>query len=203
MNMSTQNHVTALIVVDEQIDFCEDGALAVSGGNAVCERTAAYLEAMWSSYKLVVATRDWHEDPGDHFSATPDFVDSWPPHCVAGTPGAELHPAIKRVLSEGLIDAVAVKGTSSAAYSAFEAKGVWGDSLEQLLQHDGVTEIHVVGLASDYCVKSTVLDGLAAGYDVVVLADLTAGVTDAGAEAAIVEMVAAGARVRVGMSVGV
>ena len=139
MNMSTQNHVTALIVVDEQIDFCEDGALAVSGGNAVCERTAAYLEAMWSSYKLVVATRDWHEDPGDHFSATPDFVDSWPPHCVAGTPGAELHPAIKRVLSEGLIDAVAVKGTSSAAYSAFEAKGVWGDSLEQLLQGWPVT----------------------------------------------------------------
>src|SRR5439155_7990729 len=124
---------TALVIVDVQNDFCEGGSLGVSGGAAVAAAIGRRVESRTSGYDLVVATRDWHEDPGAHFSATPDFVDSWPAHCVAGTPGAELRPEVA-----GLPADVFDKGRRSAAYSGFEGRDEQGRSLDQVLRSRGV-----------------------------------------------------------------
>jgi nicotinamidase/pyrazinamidase len=137
----------ALVVVDVQNDFCEGGSLAVSGGAQVA---AAVSEAMATGgYQHVVATRDWHVDPGDHFSATPDFVTSWPPHCVAGTSGAGFHP----LLDTSLIEAVFSKGEHAAAYSGFEGHAEDGSTLAGWLRQRGVTEVDVAGIATD-CFRS-------------------------------------------------
>ena len=118
-----------LIIVDVQPTFCEGGTLAVAGGNAVAERVAAYATAHREDYRLIVTTQDWHIEPGAHFSAAPDYVDTWPPHGVAGSAEAELHPALA-----GLgLDAQVKKGQYAAAYSGFE--GVTDDVLELLLRH--------------------------------------------------------------------
>ena len=106
----------ALIIVDVQPTFCEGGALPVTGGNAVAEAVAAYVEAHRGDYQLIVTTQDWHIDPGAHFSETPDFVDTWPPHGVAGTDEAEMHPALANVNA----DVTVKKGQYEAAYSGFE-----------------------------------------------------------------------------------
>src|SRR5689334_9641091 len=104
----------ALIVVDVQNDFCEGGSLAVAGGAAVADRISEYLGV--SDYTAVVATRDFHIDPGAHFSATPDYIDTWPPHCKVGTPGADFHPN----LNTAPIQEIFSKGAYTAAYSGFE-----------------------------------------------------------------------------------
>src|SRR5699024_6859793 len=121
-DMSTNR---ALIVVDVQPTFCEGGALGVEGGNAVAERIAEFVGSHRGDYDLVVTTQDWHIDPGDHFSDTPDFVDSWPPHGVAGTPEAELHPALAGLDADHGIK----KGQYEAAYSGFEGKDEDGNDL--------------------------------------------------------------------------
>lgn len=163
----------ALIIVDVQPTFCEGGALPVPGGNAVAERVAAHASAHRDRYDLVVTTQDWHVDPGDHFSEAPDFVDTWPPHGVAGTAEAELHPALA-----GLSPDVSVKkGQYAAAYSGFEGVDSSGADLDAILRAHGVTALDVVGLAESHCVKETALDGVRAGYHVRVLTDLTAPVT--------------------------
>ena len=153
---------TALLVVDVQPTFCEGGALPVDGGNAVASRVADLL-ASDHGYDLVVSTQDWHIDPGDHFSDEPDFVDTWPPHGVAGTAEAELHPALEPVL--GRIDTRVRKGMHAAAYSGFEGVGEDGQSLDDVLRAAGVTEVDVVGLAFDHCVRATAVDAAANGYD--------------------------------------
>ncbi len=140
----------ALIVVDVQNDFCEGGSLAVSGGAGVATAISDYLAKQGSQYAHIVATRDRHIDPGDHFSDNPDFVDSWPPHCVAGTPGAEFHPN----LVTGPIEAVFDKGAYEAAYSGFEGKTADGVSLEEWLRQHGITEVDV---------QARVLLGMTAG----------------------------------------
>src|ERR1700694_2672448 len=112
---------TALVIVDVQNDFCEGGSLAVSGGTAVAADVARHVRLSGSDYDLVVATRDYHEDPGDHFAAQPDFVNSWPDHCVIGTPGAALATPISSLVSENLIQSLVDKGRITAAYSGFEA----------------------------------------------------------------------------------
>ena len=196
MNQTNLYGGTALVIVDEQIDFCEGGALPVEGGSAVCERTADYIEHTGHTYQLSVATKDWHVDPGPHFSTNPDFVESWPIHCEAGTPGADLHPAIHDLLTSSVIDGVLIKGQHSAAFSGFEAVDLWGTNLADLLRSHHVREVHVVGLATDYCVKATVLDAVASGFTTVLLSDLTAAVSPDGYEASVAEMIAAGARVR-------
>lgn len=173
----------ALIVVDVQVDFSEGGALGVAGGNAVAADIAA-LVAGEHGYSHVVATRDHHIDPGPHFSDEPDFVDSWPPHCVVGTPGQELHPLLR---SFGF-DAVFDKGSYEAAYLGFEGSlgGVpEGERLARWLGAHGVTAVDVCGIATDFCVRATALDAAAEGFDTTVLGELTAAVhPDAVAEVA-------------------
>ena len=164
---------TALLVVDVQPTFCEGGALPVEGGNAVASGVAELL-AGEHDYDLVVTTQDWHIDPGDHFSDEPDFVDTWPPHGVAGTAEAELHPALDPVVDR--IDARVRKGMHAAAYSGFEGIDDNGRSLDDVLAAAGITNVDVVGLAFDHCVRATAVDAAANGYATTVLDDLAASV---------------------------
>ena len=180
--------VRALIVVDVQPTFCEGGALAVAGGDAVAARVADYVAAHRGDYRMVVTTQDWHIDPGSHFSSAPDFIDTWPPHGVAGTSEAELHPA----LAELKPDARVKKGQYAAAYSGFEGVSEDGTDLDHLLAGAGVTALDVVGLAESHCVKDTALDGRRRGYAVRVLTDLTEPVSPAQGEAARSALSAAG-----------
>ncbi|MBO9553239.1 isochorismatase family protein [Cellulomonas sp.] len=180
----------ALLVVDVQPTFCEGGALGVDGGNAVALGVADYAAAHRDRYALVVTTQDWHVDPGDHFSETPDYVDTWPPHGVAGTTEAELHPA----LSELGPDASVKKGQFAAAYSGFEGVDGEGRGLAQILRDAQVTDVDVVGIAESHCVRSTALDAIALGLRTRVLTDLTVPVTPDQGAAAREEMRAAGAQ---------
>ena len=178
----------ALIVVDVQPTFCEGGALAVTGGNAVAERIAAYASTHRDDYALVVTTQDWHIDPGDHFSPDPDFIDTWPVHGVAGTDEARLHPAL-----DGLVaDAAVKKGQYAAAYSGFEGVDEDGRSLADILSAAGIEAVDVVGLAESHCVKDTALDAVRQGYRVRVLTDLTEPVSPELGRAARADMSAAG-----------
>lgn len=163
---------TALIVVDVQNDFCEGGRLAVAGGADVAADISRFLAENAENYRHVVATRDHHIDPGEHFSPEPDFVRSWPPHCVAETPGAEFHPR----LDTSRIEAVFRKGQYSDGYSGFEGTTEEGVPLPEWLREHGVEAVHVAGLATDHCVRATALDAAGAGFATRVLLDLTAGV---------------------------
>lgn len=178
----------ALIIVDVQNDFCEGGSLAVAGGAAVA-RAITGLLAGSHGYDHVVATADHHIDPGDHFSDQPDFVHSWPRHCVAGTPGAELHPE----LDTTAVEAVFRKGEYAAAYSGFEGSA-GGQRLAEWLRARGVDEVDVVGIATDYCVRATAADAVREGFDTRVLTDLTAGVAADSTAAALDDMARAGVR---------
>ena len=164
----------ALIIVDVQNDFCEGGSLAVSGGAAVA-RGINELLAGNPGYDHVVATKDFHIDPGDHFSEAPDFVSSWPRHCVVGTPGVDFHPD----LDVAPVEAVFRKGRYSAAYSGFEGADDDGTALADWLRRRDVDAVDVVGIATDHCVKATAADAVAAGFATRVLLDLTAGVSPA------------------------
>ncbi|HEV2087297.1 MAG TPA: isochorismatase family protein [Cryptosporangiaceae bacterium] len=162
----------ALIVVDVQNDFCEGGSLAVAGGAGGAGEISTALAADARRWDHVVATRDHHVDPGDHFSDDPDYATSWPAHCVAGTPGAELHPA----LATDRVEAVFAKGEYAAAYSGFEGADASGTHLADWLRARDVTEVDVVGIATDHCVRATALDAAREGFATTVLLDLTAGV---------------------------
>lgn len=164
----------ALIIVDVQPTFCEGGELAVEGGNDVAERIADYVTDNGYHYDMVVTTQDWHIDPGSHFSSSPDFVDTWPPHAIAGTPEAELHDAIYSLE----IDAEVKKGEYSAAYSGFEGLDDDGRTLEDILREAGITAVDVVGIAESHCVKETALDALRRGWPVRVFSDLTVPVSE-------------------------
>ena len=180
---------TALIVVDVQNDFCEGGSLAVAGGAQVAADVAALIES--GAYATVVATRDHHIDPGSHFSQTPDYVDSWPPHCVVGTPGAELHEPLRA----DHFAAVFLKGEYEAAYSGFEGHDADGTTLAQWLRDAGVTAVDVVGIATDHCVRATALDAAREGFDVRVVEGLTAAVNPENLDRVRQELTAAGATV--------
>jgi nicotinamidase/pyrazinamidase len=165
----------ALIVVDVQNDFCEGGALAVDGGAAVARAISEHLEH--ADYAAVVATRDYHIDPGGHFSAQPDFLDSWPVHCVARSAGAAFHAS----LDVAPIEAVFSKGAYSSGYSGFEARtgsedGTAGGMLAAWLRDRGIEEISVAGIATDHCVRATALDAAREGFATTVLLELTAAV---------------------------
>jgi nicotinamidase/pyrazinamidase len=181
----------AVIVVDVQNDFCEGGSLAVAGGEAVARRVSAWLHARAGSYGVVIATRDWHVDPGDHWSTAPDFIDTWPVHCVAGSTGADFHPA----LDQSALDVVVSKGAHAAAYSGFEGETYDGRPLRALLEERGVEAVDVVGIATDHCVRATALDGVRLGLEVRVLIPLCAGVAPETTAAALAEMRAAGVEV--------
>lgn len=176
----------ALIVTDVQNDFCEGGSLAVTGGATVAADINGLL--VGHGYAAIVATRDHHVDPGGHFSDEPDFVDTWPPHCVAGTPGAEFHPALRTAP----IEEVFSKGEHSAAYSGFEGVSRSGEFLADWLRRHDIDAVDVVGIATDHCVRATALDAAAEGFRTRVLLPFTAGVSPVTVEAALVELDAAG-----------
>lgn len=177
----------ALIIVDVQNDFCEGGSLAVAGGAAVAKGISLVLDKAGDRWDHVVATKDWHIDPGTHFSDTPDYVDSWPVHCVAESAGSDFHPE----LATGRIEAVFHKGEYAAAYSGFEGHGSGGETLAGWLRAKGVTEVEVVGIATDHCVRATALDAAAEGFSTTVLLELTAGVARATTDAALEQLRAA------------
>lgn len=181
----------ALIVVDIQNDFCEGGSLGIDGGAAVASRVADYLRDHADDYDLVVATRDWHIDPGEHFSDEPDFVDNWPPHCVAGTAGAAFHPNLGDSVER--FGVIVSKGQHAAAYSAFEGVTADGSPLAKVLHDAGVDQLDIGGLATDYCVRETTLDGRREGFGIRVLLPLCAGVAHESSERALAELDRAGA----------
>ena len=178
----------ALIIVDVQNDFCEGGSLAVGGGAGVAAAISRTLAD--GSWEHVVATKDYHIDPGTHFSTHPDFLDTWPAHCVVGTAGADFHPD----LATDRIEAVFHKGEHKAAYSGFEGHTEAGEQLAQWLRERDVTEVDVVGIATDHCVRATALDSVAAGFATTVLLELTAGVAEGTTEAALEEFRTASVR---------
>jgi nicotinamidase/pyrazinamidase len=180
--------VRALMIVDVQNDFCEGGSLAVVGGAATAAAISRFLAAEGGSYAHVIASRDYHVDPGTHFSATPDFSRTWPPHCVVGTAGAQFHPDFDR----GRVDAVFSKGADTAAYSAFEGTDEAGTPLGVWLREHGVDALDVTGIATDYCVRATALDAARQGFATRVLLDLTAGVDPTTVAEAVGEMGGAG-----------
>ncbi|MEV0024328.1 isochorismatase family protein [Streptomyces atroolivaceus] len=182
----------ALIVVDVQNDFCEGGSLAVAGGADVAAAITDLIGEAQPGYSHVVATRDHHVDPGDHFSATPDFEHSWPPHCVAGTEGVGFHPNFAPAVASGAIDTVFDKGAYAAAYSGFEGVDENGTGLATWLRERSVTAVDVVGIATDHCVRATALDAAREGFVTHVLLDLTAGVAEGTTERALEEMRTAG-----------
>lgn len=187
----------ALLIVDVQNDFTEGGALGVTGGNVVAQGITNFLEEGRVRYDLIAASRDWHnadDDNGGHFAqqgADPDFVNTWPPHCVAGTEGADYHPAI----DVNRIDVHVRKGMGIPAYSAFEGETSDGRTLLEVLQEEGITDLDVVGIATDYCVRASALDALNAGLNVRVLSDFIAGVAPESSVAAIKELSAAGTEI--------
>jgi len=172
----------ALVIVDVQNDFCEGGSLAVDGGASVARGITALL-AGDHGYDCVVATKDSHIDPGTHFSDHPDYVSSWPRHCVARTPGEELHPD----LDSASIEAIFPKGAYAAAYSGFEGTAD-GVSLADWLRSRGVDDVDVVGIATDYCVRATAMDAVASGFATRVLVGLTAGVAADSTATALTDM---------------
>lgn len=178
----------ALLVVDVQNDFCEGGSLAVIGGAAVARAISDRLDI--GDYDHAVATRDHHIDPGGHFSKAPDYIDTWPAHCVAGTRGADLHPDLDRTNLELVFD----KGEYAAAYSGFE--GITdqdGRPLLDWLRAHHIDSVEIVGIATDHCVRATALDAVAGGLTTAVRLDLTAGVARATVDLALEQMREAGA----------
>lgn len=178
----------ALLIVDVQPTFCEGGALGVVGGNDVAERIADFVTEYEDEYEIIVTTQDWHIDPGEHFSDDPDFVDTWPPHGVAGTAQAELHDAIAALPFDDSVK----KGQHAAAYSGFEGVNKSGDTLEEILRRADITDVDVVGIAESHCVKDTALDALDLGWPTRVFEDLTVPVSENLGKAAREEMAQAG-----------
>lgn len=185
-----------LIIVDVQHDFCEGGSLPVTGGIAVASGVSDYTTEHAQEYAAVVATADWHVDPGDHWSSDPDYRTSWPVHCRAGSEGAQFHPSLAPALQH--VQAVFRKGEHEAAYSGFEgtteAHGRTTGLTEWLTERE-VRGVDVVGLATDHCVRATALDAAGAGFRTRVLTGLCAGVSPETTEQALAELREAGVEV--------
>ena len=184
----------ALIVVDVQNDFCEGGSLAVSGGARVASDIGELLHH-WSrhddqapSYDVVVATKDHHIDPGEHWSDQPDFAETWPVHCRVGTDGEAFHPN----LDPQPFDAIFLKGEHAAAYSGFEGRTTGGLGLAEWLRQHDVDQVDVCGIATDYCVRATALDAAGNGFATTLLTQLCAGVAPETTETAMADMREAG-----------
>jgi nicotinamidase/pyrazinamidase len=186
----------ALIVVDVQNDFCPGGSLAVGEGDRVAADITQWLASGAERYDVVVASMDWHPPPGgpvpfDHFSDAPDYAATWPPHCVQGTVGAELHPNLS--LPDDVV--LVRKGQEGAAYSGFEGHDAAGSPLAEVLRNAQIDAVDVVGLATDYCVKATALDARSEGLPVRVLSGMVAGVAPDSTAQAVDELRAAGVHI--------
>jgi nicotinamidase/pyrazinamidase len=187
----------ALFVIDLQNDFCEGGALACEGGAATAERITKYLRANPERYDHVISSRDWHmpDSANDgHFAppgVAPDFLQTWPLHCLANTSGADYHSNFDR----DLVDLQIFKGQDANGYSIFDGVTTEGETTEALLRRLEITTIDVVGIATDYCVRASALDAKRHGFQVTVISSLTAGVAPISTESAIDEMIDAGVEV--------
>lgn len=187
----------ALLVIDVQVDFCEGGALACSGGAKIARDITDHINKNRGSYDYVIASRDWHTPNSlndGHFPPAgdePDFVLTWPLHCIAGEAGADYHEN----LDASLIDIHIKKGQDANGYSIFDGTAENGKSFLDHARELGITDVDVVGIATDYCVRASSLDAKANGFQVRVITSLTAGVADATTEEAIDEMVDAGVQV--------
>jgi nicotinamidase/pyrazinamidase len=186
----------ALLAVDLQADFVQGGSLPVPNGLPVAAMIARHIRHFKTEYQFVVASRDYHEDPADHFSATPDYLTTWPPHCVIGTPGAAFVPPIANLVREKLIQVVVSKGRHAAAYSAFEALDPRGHGLLDLLKEERIDHIDVCGIATDYCVRASALDARTNAFQVRVLVNLCAAVNEGTGLQALEELKAAGCQVQ-------
>ncbi|KQX88352.1 MULTISPECIES: isochorismatase family protein [Streptomyces] len=185
-----------LIVVDVQNDFCEGGSVPVAGGAKIATAIADLVErGAGGDYRYVVATRDHHVDPGRHFSENPDFQDSFPVHCVAGSEGSDFHPHFAPAVTGGKVDAVFLKGAHSASKSGFEGADAEGTSLADWLRARGVEHVDVVGIATDHCVRATALDAVAAGFRARVRLDYAVGVAQDTTAAAVDDFRRAGIEV--------
>ena len=179
----------ALILVDVQNDFCEGGSLAVAGGAEVARRVSEHVLSHGDEYAVIVATADWHDDPGAHFAKDPDYVNTWPAHCRIGTDGALFHPAAEAAFEQ--VEAVFRKGHHSAAYSGFEGFTTEGDNrvaLADWLRDRAIEQVDIVGIAADHCVRATALDAAEEGFETTVLLNLTAGVARETTDAALATM---------------
>ncbi|HXH80946.1 isochorismatase family protein [Nocardioides sp.] len=203
--MTTTRTRRALIVVDVQNDFVEGGSLPVTGGRDVASKIAEHLLSKRADYDLIVPSRDHHDDQSDnggHFHAPgvdPDFTDTWPVHCVAGTYGAQWADEIGAALRH-TADGLVSKGQGEAAYSAFEGVDQDGHSLDALLHAAAITDVDICGIATDYCVKATALDAVRLGFRARLLPGLHAGVAPETTGAAIAEMAGRGVEVAEGAS---
>jgi nicotinamidase/pyrazinamidase len=188
--MTEALHDAALIVVDVQNDFCAGGSLEVPDGDRVVPVLNAYAARFAAAGRPVFASRDWHPERTRHFQA---YGGTWPPHCIQGTRGAEFHPELR--LPPGTEVVSTGQDPNEDGYSAFPSTLEDGRALAQALRDAGVRRLYIGGLATDYCVKATVLDALAAGFAATLLLDASRGVNlqPHDAEAAIEEMVRAGA----------
>src|SRR5574338_710439 len=186
------DHREALLIVDVQNDFCAGGALAAPDGDSVVPPLNRYIAQAVEAGMPVYASRDWHPQVTKHFKA---YGGPWPPHCVQGTRGAEFHPDLK--LPPQTIVVTAGDDPESDGYSACEGRTAGGKSLADDLRARGVTSLYVGGIATDYCVKQSVLDARREGFEVRVLADAVTGidVQPGDSEKALSEMVEAGAHV--------
>jgi len=180
-----------LLAVDLQVDFI-GGSLPVPDGLHVAAQVARHIRHFRPEYQLIVASRDYHEDPASHFSAQPDYQSSWPPHCVIGTPGAAFSPPIANLIREKFIQVVVSKGRHAAAYSAFEGVDARGHALLDVLKEARVDQLDVCGIATDYCVCASALDARKHGFPVRLLINLCAAVTEASGHKAIEAMLEAG-----------
>jgi len=179
----------ALLIVDMQYDFAEGGSLAVEGGRALDRRIAEYVRRRHDDYRVIVATRDWHPvGLPAHFADQPDYLDSWPAHCVQDTTGAAFLPAVARLIEDGLVDVVVSKGQDSAAYSGFEGHDRHGRSLSEILAEHRCTAVDVCGIATSHCVAATARSAIDGGLRATVLADLAVGVTDELADQALTDL---------------
>ena len=186
----------ALFIIDVQNDFTEGGSLGVDGGTAVATGISSLLTRHPHRYDHVFASRDWHDatnSNGGHFAdgAEPDYENTWPSHCVAGTYGAEYHAE----LATDAVDVHVRKGMGRPAYSIFEGTTTNDETVAGLLDSLGVTDIDVAGIATDYCVRQSALHAIESGRSVRILADLVAGVAADSSAAALVELEAAGAEI--------
>jgi nicotinamidase/pyrazinamidase len=190
-DLNSTQHKRAIIVVDPQPDFFEDGPLPIAGATATAKRIRLFLDERREAFDAAIVTQDWHVSPGDHWSATPNYESTWPVHCAADSPGAQIHEA----LSDVQWDAVIHKGARQGAYSGFEGQSQDGSSLAAILSSRGIDRVTVVGFATDHCVRATALDARALGLDVSVAIDLCAGVTPETTRDAIAVMQEAGVEI--------
>lgn len=179
----------ALLVVDVQNDFCEGGSLEVKGGEEVAHRISEYLRSRSGNYEFIVASKDHHIRPAGHFSRHPDFISTWPTHCLAGAPGSEFHPA----LDTNYIHQVVLKGEYQGAYSAFEGATQTNESLLEVLERKEIDALDICGIATDYCVLQSAVNSLDYGYPTTILIDLVAGVSEEGSLEALEELQGRGA----------